>query len=218
MDVVFRRFYQKNKKQIDQFDGLLVNNTVLERGLVIAPVIAAANTLQNGLVLGMSFMLITFFAVVVASFVPKALPYAIRVILYVIVAGLLFIPVSYLMDLMFPGSVFKVGIFLPLLITNSLIVTKTETRFLKKKRLSMMLDVFSHVLGFFVVIVLVAALRELLGNGTLMEHEINIPLKIYGFMLPFGGFILLGFLAAGVQRFRLYLHGEPKARKGGVRS
>ena len=71
MENVLRTYYQKHREQIDRFDGLLVNNTVLERGLVIAPVIVAANTAQNGLILGLSFILITFFGVRLASFVPK---------------------------------------------------------------------------------------------------------------------------------------------------
>lgn len=218
MENVLRTYYQKHREQIDRFDGLLVNNTVLERGLVIAPVIVAANTAQNGLILGLSFILITFFGVLLASFVPKKLPYAIRVILYVVLACLLYIPVSYLMNLMFPDSVYKVGIFLPLLVTNSLIVTKTETRFLKMKRLNMMLDVFCHTVGFFLVIVAVGMLREIFGNGSFFGNELNMPGKIYAFMLPFGGFIVLGFLAAAVQRFRIYLHGgETDQKKGGNR-
>lgn len=219
MKDVLRSFYKKHQQQVDQFDGLLVNNTILERGLVIAPVIVAANTMQNGLVLGLSFILITFFSVLVASFVPRALPYAIRVILYVLVACLFYIPISYLMYLVFSEAVYKVGIFLPLLVTNSLIVTKTETRFLRKNRIEMMIDVLCHTIGFFIVIVIVGALREMLGNGTLMNETIHMPAKIYIFMLPFGGFILLGFLAAAMQRFRIYLRGEESnQKKGGERS
>lgn len=218
---MFRTFYRNHREQIDQFDGFLVNNTVLERGLVIAPVIVAANTLQNALILGMSFILITFFAIFIASFVPKKLPYTIRVILYVFISALLFMPVAWLMDFIFPDSLFKVGIFLPLLVTNSLIVTKTETRFFREKRGRMLLDVLSHVAGFFVVIVVVGAIRELFGNGTIMNQAVHLPFKLYVLMLPFGGFILLGFLSAAVQRFRLYLRDSVKkvkrTGKGGER-
>lgn len=217
---MLKRFYQNHQKQIDRFDGLLVNNTVLERGLVIAPVVVMANTVTNSLILGLSFILITFFGVLLASFVPKVLPYAIRVILYVLLAALLYIPVAWLMQFLFSEAVFQVGIFLPLLITNSLIVTKTETRFLKKKRLEMILDVFCHTLGFFLVILVVGALREVLGSGTFLGESVGDGL--YALTLPFGGFILLGFLAAALQRFRLYLHSadqtESEQQKGGGES
>ncbi len=98
-------------------------------------------------------------------------------------------------------AVFKVGIFLPLLVTNSLIVTKSETRFLKKKKLPMMLDVLCHTLGFYIVIMIVGIIRELFGNGSFLGHAVDLPVIFPVLMLPFGGFILVGFLAAAVQKF-----------------
>lgn len=209
---MLKQFYKKHRKTISKFEGLLVNNTVLERGLVIAPVIIAATTLQNALILGISFLTITFLTLLAASFVPKKLPYSIRVIIYTIVACLLYIPTEGIMDHIFPEAIFKVGIFLPLLVTNSLIVTKSETRFLKQNRTSMMLDVLSHALGFLLVIILVGTVREIFGNGSVMGHALNLPVKITVLTFPFGGFVLVGFLAALVQRFRLYLE-EPDKNK-----
>lgn len=137
----------------ERLEGFLTQNTVLERGLVIAPVIVAANTLNNALALGISFTVITLLTLLIASFVPKHLSYTIRVILYVITACIIFIPTAKVMNHLFTESIFKVGIFLPLLVTNSLIVTKSETRFLRKPRLMMLLDVFCHVIGYFIYIV-----------------------------------------------------------------
>lgn len=203
---MLRRFYQKHKLKIDRFDGLLLNNTVLERGLVIAPVIVGANSMKNALILGISFAVITFLTVLLSSFVPKRLPYTVRVILYTIVASLIFIPTARILDGVFPDSIFKVGIFLPLLVTNSLIVTKIETRFLKEGKLSMVLDLFCHVAGFFLVIVLVGAVREIFGNGTFMGKPFWFESKFEALLLPFGGFVLVAFLSAGIQQFRIYLN------------
>lgn len=210
---MIRSFYRKHKNTFEKFDGLLLNNTVLERGLVIAPVIVAANTMQNALILGISFVVITFLTLLFASFVPKRFPYTVRVILYTMAAALIFMPTAKVLDDAFPESVFKVGIFLPLLVTNSLIVTKSETRFLKKKRFPMMLDVLCHTLGFFLVIILVGACREILGNNTFMGQAVKLPGKFSVLMLPFGGFVLVGFLSAAVQRFRLYLEEPEKEAK-----
>ncbi len=202
---MLRHFYHEHKETLQKFDGLLVNNTVLERGLVIAPVIVAANTVQNASILGASFLLITFLTLVAASFVPKRFPYTVRVILYTLIACLLYIPIAKAMNGISSEAVFKVGIFLPLLVTNSLIVTKSETRFLKKKKLPMMVDVLCHTLGFYIVIMIVGIIRELFGNGSFLGHAVDLPVIFPVLMLPFGGFILVGFLAAAVQKFRLYL-------------
>lgn len=207
---MLKSFYRNHRSAIEKCDGLLLNNTVLERGLVVAPVIVAANTVLNSLILGISFVVITFLTLFFASFLPKRFPYTVRVILYAMMAGLIYMPTAKMLDDMFPESVFKVGIFLPLLITNSLIVTKSETRFLKKKRLAMMLDVLCHTLGFFLVIIIVGICREILGNNTFMGQAVAFPGKFTVLMLPFGGFILVGFLSAAVQRFRLYLEEAEK--------
>ena len=74
------RFYTKHKSFFDKIDGLFLGNTVLERGLVVAPVIVAATSLKNSVVLAIAYGIITFFTVFFTSFVSKKLPYTIRVI------------------------------------------------------------------------------------------------------------------------------------------
>lgn len=207
-----RAFYRRHEAIFERGEGLFLGNTVLGAGMVIAPVIVAANTLYNALVLGTAFFAITFFTLLFVRLIPKSAPYMVRVILYVLTAGALYLPIALLLWLVFRENIVLVGIFLPLLITNSLIVTKSETRFLKQEILPMMLDVLMHTLGFFVVIVLVGTLRELLGNATLMGQPVEIlPFKLPILMMPFGGFILVGFLSAGLQRLRGYLMDEPPA-------
>ena len=74
------RFYEKHKSVMDKIDGLFLGNTVLERGLVVSPVIVAATTLQNSVILAIAYAVITFLTVFCTSFIPKRLPYTIRVI------------------------------------------------------------------------------------------------------------------------------------------
>ena len=57
---MLRKLYQKHRTTVNKFDAVLLNNPVLERGLVIAPVIVAANSLKNALSLGVAFAIITF--------------------------------------------------------------------------------------------------------------------------------------------------------------
>lgn len=196
-------FYERHQSMLDRSEGLFLGNTVLARGMVLAPVVVAANTLYHGLVLGVAFVLLTVFTMLFARLIPKTAPYLVRVILYVLTAGTLYLPISLLLWLLFREHVILVGIFLPLLITNSLIVTQSELRFLKQPLFSMLRDVLMHALGFFVVIVLVSTLRELIGNATLWGNSVDwMKLKLPIFMMPFGGFILVGFLSAGLHRLR----------------
>ncbi|MDF2567390.1 MAG: putative NADH:ubiquinone oxidoreductase, subunit RnfE, partial [Oscillospiraceae bacterium] len=186
---MIRKFYQSHRKTFDLLEGLFVGNTVLERGLVVAPIIVASNTMQNAVTLGLGFLLITFITVFLSPLVPRKLPYTIRVILYVILAAVGFIPVSSLLNSAFPVAVYKVGIFLPLIVTNSLIVSKIESRFLKKRYSMMVIDLFAHVMGFFIVICIVGALREIFGNASFWGQPFENQDKAPALMLPFSGFI-----------------------------
>ncbi len=206
-------FYAKHRSAFDRTDGLFLGNTVLERGLVVAPVIVAATGLKNSAVLAIAYGIITFFTVFFTSFVPKKLPYTIRVIIYVVFASLVYIPTEFLLERLFePLAIYNVGIFLPLMVANSLIVRKSETRFFVQKRGAMLVDLLCSVIGFMWVICLVGALRELLGNGTLWNVPILEGFAVPGLLLPFSGFILIGFIAAGFQKFRNHVIEQKEER------
>lgn len=198
-----RTFYQKHQKKIEPFNGLLLSNPVLERGLVLAPVIVATINAKNSLILGISFSIITFFTVLLSSFVPKKIPYTIRVILYMILSSLIYIPTAMMMEHFFPKTIFSIGVFMPTLIANSLIVVKSESRFHKKSFLYMLTDILCHCAGFFIVIFLVGTLRELLYSGTYMGKTIFENFGIPAIVYPFSGFIIVGFLAALVKKIKI---------------
>ena len=174
--------------------------------------IVASYNCQYSLLLGLSFVLITFATVLISSFIPKKIPYTIRIILYTLIACGVFVPTAMLMDRLFPDTLFKVGIFLPLLVANSLIVVKSESRFHKQKRGRMILDLFCNTLGFLWVIVLVGFLREWIGSGSLFGNPVPGMFTVPAVLMPFSGFIIVGFLAALVKRLR-YLAETPSKRR-----
>lgn len=209
-------FYQKHKKVFDLLGGLLLANPVLERGLVLAPVIVASYNAKHSFILGFSFLLITFISVFVSSFIPKKIPYTIRTILYTLIASGVFIPVAMWMDRLFPQTLFKIGVFLPLLVANSLIVVKSESRFHKRRMGIMLIDLLCHCLGFFLVILVVGMIREFIGSGTLFGVQLQTGFTIPAVLMPFSGFILVGFLAALVKKLKYKLE-HPRPRKKNMR-
>ena len=204
-----RSTYQASPKPFSVFDGLLLKNTVLEKGLVVAPVVAVSNTLKNAVALSIAFGLITFFTVLLSSFISKKMPYSLRVIIGVLIAGVVYIPTAMLIDLIFPGVSYQLGIFLPLMATNSLIVWRNESRFQKEERKAMTLDLLFHILGFTVVIFIMGYIRELWGMGTIWESPVDWASPVTGIVLPFSGFILLGFLASILHRYRNHVLSVP---------
>lgn len=190
----------RKKLLLEKCKDLVFANMVLERGLLVAPVVVMAYNLKNAAALALAFAIITFVTVTLSAFVPKKVPYALRVILNVVVAALMFIPAALAVEKIQPGLVYKLGIFLPLLITNSLVVQKSESRFRKiPSKLNMALDLAGHIVGFAIVICLVGALRELLGSATLWGSPVGDFRTAPALLLPFSGFILIGLPSALVN-------------------
>lgn len=202
---MLRSFYQKHRDKFDKTDGFLEKNIILQRGMVIAPIIVVCTNLLNGLILSIAFFVITTLTVLMASFITKKVPYTIRVILYTMIASLIFIPTSVALDIIFPNTIFKLEIFLPLLVTNSAIVIKSETRFHDMGKGKMFLSLFMYGLGFLIVACLVGGIREFLEKGTLLGEPFFWDYKIPTMIYPFSGFILLGVMAAFYKKINLYL-------------
>ena len=110
-------------------NGLLNKNPILVSGMVIAPVIVLANNFNDAVMLVAAFSLITFFTLVISSFVPKSIVYTIRIILYTLIGAVVYVPSVILLEYLMPDGVEAIGIFFPLFITNSFIVTRSESSF-----------------------------------------------------------------------------------------
>ena len=212
-----RRFYQKHRQQISRLDNILLQNPVLERGLTIAPVIVAGNSMKNGLALGIAFCLITGITVSLTWLVPRKIAYTFRVILNALLAAVVFIPTAIAVEMLFPGVLFHLGIYLPLLVTNSLIVQKSGSRYHAMSAKEMFWQLFCTMIGFFLVIVLVSGIREVLAYGTFLGNAVQwMHFTVPAIALPFGGFLLTGLLAASLQALRNWLE-SPVPEKGASR-
>lgn len=188
----------------DLFDGLAKQNVVLMTGIVNAPVIIAATTFKKGVVIAIAFALISFLTIVTCSFIPKKIVYTLRVIIYAVVGSVYYIPTVLLLEQMFPLTVELIGIYMPLIITNALIFSKTESRFYLENRLKMIVDVLFFIAGFSVICVLTGGFRELICFGTLAGIKL-FDFSIAAFESPFGGFILVGIMAGTFRALYNYL-------------
>ena len=215
---MLKSFYQANREKLQKFNGLLMTNPIMERGIILAPIIVASYNTQNSVALGIGFSIITFITVMLSSFIPRRIPYTVRTILYSLLACVVFVPTAMLIERLLPGSLYSLGVFLPLLVANSLIVVKSESRFHRNGFGYMTVDVACHAAGFFIAIVLVGLIREVLGSGTVFGVTVNPFFTASAVLMPFSGFIIIGLLAAVSKRIRTYLE-EPasgkKKRRGG---
>lgn len=196
------------------FDGILGDNIVLSSLMVISPVIICGDTLKNAMALVCAFSAITFLAVTVSSFVPRRIPYTIKVIIYAIIASLIYIPVKMAAQELSPGAVVRIGIYFPLLAVNSLIIFRSEAELYQLPRWTMVIKLIFYILGFDAVMLVTGFVRELLAYGTINEKIVDVNTLITGLSQPFGGFIFLGILC-GIYR---WIRGLVMSRKDEIRS
>ncbi|MDE5569954.1 MAG: electron transport complex subunit E [Ruminococcus sp.] len=195
-------------KKNSVFDGLLGDNTVLSSLMVISPVIMCGDTLRNAIAVIYAFSAITFLSVLAGSFVPKKLPYAVRIIIYTLISSLVYIPVKFAARQFFPEVIDRIGIYFMLLAVNSLIMVQTEAKFYRMKRGRMIFSLIFYILGFDAVMLITSFLRELIAHGTIYDRVADADMLISGFGMPFGGFIFLGLFCGLYRKIRSVLRRE----------
>ena len=210
---MIRRFYQSHRALFQKLDTLWLRSPILTKGLAIAPLIVVCNSLQRAYALSLCYGFMLILTVILSRPIPQTLPYTIRVILDVSIAAILFAPSSFLTELLFPGSLSRLGLYLPLLTVSSLIVQHTPIRFHRMPFRSMVLDLILNAGGFFLLAVCMGFVRELLGRGQIYGTEISISFTVPAILLPFSGFLLMGMAAALAKKVYLFLNRAPKVKR-----
>ena len=185
-----------NKVKGRPSDGLIRQNIVLMSGLLIGPVIAGAKDFESAAVISIVFSLITFFSVALCRFVPRRLVYTVRIIIYALVSAALYIP-AYMACQYIAGenAMAKAGIYLPVLVVNHVILSKTETRFFHLPYFQMLFEAFGYIAGFAAVCILTGTLRDILVNSAIGPVSVEVGFEVPALETTFGGFIIVGILA-----------------------
>ena len=192
---------QNRSAKVKLLDGILNQNVVLMSGLFAGPVIGAATNLKNSLVISLAFTLITIITAGLCRLLPKKIVFSVRIALYAIIASLIYIPVIMLENLIFGADTVRaVSLYLVILVTNPLIMSKTESRFFLRSVPMMFKDITGFVIGFDLSCIVVGILRDILSDNMVLNVIIPLPFQMSAMESVYGGFILVGVLA-GLFRF-----------------
>ena len=187
------------------FNALLKRNPLLVSGMVIAPAVMTADSLSGAATLAAAFSIITFFTLLISSFVPKRIVYAVRITMYAFIGALVYVPAAIALKYFIPDAIDNMGIFFPLLIINSFIISRSESIFFLETKGKMMLDIIFCIIGYDAAVILFGIIREIIGSGTANGKIIGMPLVFSAFSEPFGGFILIGIMAALLRLLMLII-------------
>ncbi len=178
-------------------DGLIANNPVFIQMVGLCSVLAISGTLTNALVMGMSVTFVVVMSNFVISLLRNFISDEIRIPAYiVIIAGFVTI-VQMVIRAYLPALDKSLGIFIPLIVVNCLILARAEGFASSNKPFHSIIDGIANGLGYTLAIVVLAFFRELFGAGTLFGISI-IPAEFtIGFLQqPASSFIVLGMLVA----------------------
>ena len=197
-------------KEIAQ-QGLWSNNAALVQILGLCPLLGVSNTVVNGLGLGLATMLTLVASNMAVSIIRHWVRAEVRIPVFVMIIASVVTVIELTMEAYFHDLYKILGIFIPLIVTNCAIIARAEAFASKNSVLPSMWDGFFMGLGFTAVLVLLGAMRELIGFGTLFQQahlmfgagaewlQITVIENYRGFLLailPPGAFIGLGFILA----------------------
>jgi Na+-transporting NADH:ubiquinone oxidoreductase subunit D len=172
------------------FDPLVDNNPVALQILGICPALAVTTSLVTALTMAIALTLVVAFSSLSISLIRRHIPSSIRIIVYMVVIASLVIVVDQFIKA-FAYSISKqLSVFVGLIITNCIVLGRAEAFASKQPPVLSFLDGIGHGLGFSLVILVVATVRELLGSGKLFGHTI-LPLTRDGGWYEANGMMLL---------------------------
>ncbi len=204
----FSLLKKAGKKLWEPVKRFVVSNPVLVSGLSLGPVIAISQSLKAGVSLSVAFSIIIIPVLVIFGFIPIKLSKSVRVILCALLSCIFFVPAFWFAQTIFPEVNDKVGVFLPLMVVNPIISTRSADAAKGYRPLTSLFSGVETAVGFSLVMCLVSALREILGKGTIWDTPIGNMQGNISFLLPFTGFIIVGFLAAGAKKLSSILNRE----------
>jgi len=197
-------------------DGLLTKNPVFVQLLGMCSTLAITTSLFNGLGMGLSVTIILICSNVLISALRKVIPSQIRIASYIVIIASFVTIVDLVMQAFLPDLSESLGVFIPLIVVNCMILGRAEAFASKNGVVASALDGLFQGIGYTVALVLMCVVRELLGSGTFgggLLGENGAGIRIFPaeyaamqMIMPVGGFLALGFLVAGFQWLTRYLH------------
>ena len=185
-------------------EGLLSNNPVLVQLLGMCPMLAVTTSVSNAIGMGLAATAVLICSNLLISLLRKFIPKQVRIAAYIVIISGFVTAIELLIKAYFYELYGSLGLFIPLIVVNCIILARAEAFASRNPVLPSMVDGLSMGLGFTFALVLLGAVREVLGAGTFLGFPVlgawYQPALL--FIQPPGAFLTLGLLIAVVQKIR----------------
>lgn len=183
-------------------DGIFDKNPILVQLLGTCATLAVTTSISNGLAMGLSTTAVLVCSNLFISLLRNFIPKEVRIASYIVVISGFVTAIELLIKAYLPEINKSLGVFIPLIVVNCIILSRAESFASKNKPVLAMLDGVAMGAGFTVALVIVSAIRELLGNGTLFGKAVmpdGFEPSLM-FVMSAGAFFTLAFVVAGMNK------------------
>lgn len=184
--------------------GFVEENATFKMAIGMCPTLAVTTSVENGFWMGLAVVFVLAFSNVCVSLIRKIIPDEIRIPVFVILIATPVVIVELMMRAYMPAMYDILGIFVPLIVVNCIIIARAEAFAYKNNALRSLLDGMGIGAGFTVNLMVIGAIREFLGTGQIALGSVLFPANpifepLVVMLTPPGGFITLGLLMAALN-------------------
>ncbi len=183
--------------------GIIKNNPIFVLVLGMCPTLGTTSSAENGMGMGLATMAVLIMSNLVISIIKNLIPDKVRIPAFIVVIASFVTIIEMVMKAYMPPLYASLGLFIPLIVVNCVILGRAEAFASKNSPFDSVLDGIGIGLGFTLALTILGAVREVLGNGSIFGHSLNLTYQANGesmsympliFVLAPGAFIVLGYL------------------------
>ena len=192
--------------------GFILENPILVIMLGLCAALACSTSATDALGMGVAFSFVMLGSNIVVATIRRLAPSQIRIPVFITVISTFVTIVDYALKAYFPALSQSLGVFVPLIVVNCIVMARAEAFSSKNTVMASLMDGIGMGIGFTAIITLIGAIREVIGNGSLFGHQVMSaqyqPFMI--FILPPGAFLVIGFLMALHRKIMITFYGSQR--------
>ncbi|MEA3444694.1 MAG: electron transport complex subunit E [Bacteroidota bacterium] len=182
--------------------GFIKENAVFTLVLGLCPALAVTTSAENGLGMGLATTFVLLMSNIVVSLIKSQIPDKVRIPSFIVIIASFVTIVELTMQAYLPGLFEALGLFIPLIVVNCLILGRAEAFASKNNVVDSILDGLGMGLGFAFALTLLGGIREILGNGSFFGFRFMEGDGMLVFILSPGGFLVLGYLIVLMNKLK----------------
>ena len=175
-------------------DGLIKNNPTFVLVLGMCPTLATTTSAMNGLEMGLATMFVLILSNIVISLIAPVVPDKVHIPVYIVVIATFVTLLQLLMQAFVPSVYQTLGLFIPLIVVNCVVLGRAEAFANKNGVLASALDGIGGGIGFTLSLTVIGIVREILGSGSIFGWKFIAGDGILAFVMAPGAFMVLGYL------------------------